>query len=460
MKTGGAVLTRNQALIFMAALVSLSSGAEEIGWRPEVTRAIDQVLARHPPSEKEKPIAVFDWDNTTAKNVIGDAVFFTMLEKDMIFVPPEGDLRLVTSYFSEDAIAAIKSSCKQLERKKKSGYLLPGRFYKTSGADAKDCRLEFMNFYMDEKTSAGKPAFDQSPTAYNRRAIKPSYLWITLLFSGMTQDDVIQLSNEVIDSRSTAEVKARRTQLVDGALKPTFLEIYEPIVELMDKLLRGGFEVWIVSASQQYVVETFARRLDQKLQGRLFKQDVRNYLETDQRRQNVPVIGVQVQSEKGDRARQILNKMGVTYDGDSYVLINRASGCGEFGENQVITYVEGKSCFINKGIQKRPVIAAGDANTDISMLQMASELAIVVNRNYDELMCNAYQSRSLQKKWVVQPMFIDPCPKREKGYECRCKAPDGLLGPCINEGGDFLASTAQDQVFVASGSGKKGLDCH
>lgn len=448
------------ANLLTAGLLVLSASlfAEEIGWRPEVMEAIDAMIAQNK-SKSAKPVAVFDWDNTTAKNDVGDAVFFAMLDRDLIFVPPNDDLTRVSSFFTQDAIAAVKKACTFVERKKKSGYLLSGRFYKTSG-ETNPCRREWMSIYRDEITTNGKIAFDQGPKAYNRRTIKPSYLWITQLFAGMTREDVFALTNEVLDQRTSPQAKAKRRENVDGIERAAFLEIYEPIVALMDKLLSSGFEVWIVSASHQYVVETFARRLDTKLGGRLFKQNIRNQLESEAARRTVPVIGVQMVSESGDKAKQTLAHLGLTLSSDGPVLVNRARGCGTAGENEIITYVEGKSCFINLGIGKRPVFAAGDATTDVAMLQMASSLALVINRGYDELMCNAYQSPYDGKKWVVQPMFIDPCGKHENGYECRCKARDGTASACINERGSPLAPLVQDNVFVAAGEGKVGLDCH
>ena len=55
---------------------------------------------------------------------------------------------------------------------------------------------------------------------------------------------------------------------------------------------------------------------------------------------------------------------------------------------------------------KRPVFGAGDSDTDITFLQDASVLKLAINRNRQELMCNAYNN--YQDKWMINPMFIRP----------------------------------------------------
>lgn len=440
-----------------ALLLSLQSLADEVPWRSVVTHAIDEMIAKHA-NDPEKPVAVFDWDNTMAKHDVSDAVFHEMLARNMIFAPLGDDLRLVNKLFTDDAINAVKKNCKRITRENKQGYLLAGTFYETKGPVAKACRQEFLRFYHNEMTSTGKSAFDQGPKAFNRRTMKPSYLWVTQLFAGMTRADVHALTNEVLDLRLTPEAKARRSEKIDEFEVPSFLEVYDPMSALVAKLINKNFEVWIVSASPQYVVETFAERLDKKVQGLFFSQKGRNFLETSQEHKTLHVIGVQVMTEQGEKASAALAELGITHVGPEPVLVNRVRGCGFARENEIITYINGKTCFIDvgifggdgKGSAKRPVFAAGDATTDVAMLQSAAELALVINRNYPELMCNAYQKSELgDKKWIVQPMFIDPCPKRQQGYECQF----------VNEKGDPLVKRVRDSVFVPAGSGKLDLDC-
>ena len=98
----------------------------------------------------------------------------------------------------------------------------------------------------------------------------------------------------------------------------------------------------------------------------------------------------------------------------------------------MITYIDGKRCWINQEIfdvrgaaaekvqpaQQRQVFAAGDSDTDISFLRDATALRLVLNRNKNELMCRAYDNSD--GRWIVNPMFIEP--KKQTG-RARTRAP-------------------------------------
>jgi hypothetical protein len=97
----------------------------------------------------------------------------------------------------------------------------------------------------------------------------------------------------------------------------------------------------------------------------------------------------------------------------------------------VITFNEGKRCWINKAIfklpdseqlsrakdpMKRPAFAAGDSDTDLAMVQDATVLKLTIDRNKRALMCNAWNNAG--DRWLVQPMFIEPLPARTEAYSC------------------------------------------
>ena len=56
--------------------------------------------------------------------------------------------------------------------------------------------------------------------------------------------------------------------------------------------------------------------------------------------------------------------------------------------------------------ENRPVFAAGDSDTDLTFVQDARVLKLVINRNKSGLMCNAYSNDG--HKWLINPMFIEP----------------------------------------------------
>lgn len=126
-----------------------------------------------------------------------------------------------------------------------------------------------------------------------------------------------------------------------------------------------------------------------------------------------------------------------------------------------MTYVDGTRCFVNERIvglhgrralrpapwARRPVISGGDATTDVSMLSDATGARIVLNRNDDEVMCRAYDDPD--GRWLVQPMFIRPLPRREEPYPCSTTGAldaDGDEVPVRRPDGSVVPDQ-QDTVF-------------
>lgn len=119
-------------------------------------------------------------------------------------------------------------------------------------------------------------------------------------------------------------------------------------------------------------------------------------------------------------------------------------GCGSVADaNQsMISYIEGKRCWVNKVIygdstakamQRRPdgqrqVFGAGDSDTDIEFLRDAT-YRLVIDRNKTEMMCNAFYNANDQ--WRVNPMFIQPRPKKTTAYPCSTTGFKTEAGPGI-----------------------------
>ena len=72
----------------------------------------------------------------------------------------------------------------------------------------------------------------------------------------------------------------------------------------------------------------------------------------------------------------------------------------------------------------RQVFAAGDSDTDVAFVQDATDLKLVIDRQRVALMCNAISNAG--GRWLVQPMFFDPMPRRASPYPCSTTVdPDG-----------------------------------
>ena len=202
----------------------------------------------------------------------------------------------------------------------------------------------------------------------------------------------------------------------------------------MDTMQQNGFELWVVSASPQHVVEPFAAMVN---------------VAADH------VVGIRQVPAMDGRLTSNIAGCGPVPDGTN-------DGAGNFTGNSMITYIDGKRCWVNKVIYgdagptaldrnpdltKRPAFAAGDSDTDVSFVQDATAMKLVLNRNKKEIMCNAY--RDYGGIWLINPMFIAPKGQLVSGYTCSttgCKDESGGASPCLDEAGDVIPDQA-DNVY-------------
>ena len=355
---------------------------------------------------KNKPVAIFDWDNSVIKNDIGAAVVYWMIQNDKILQPPKAQWGKVIPYLTEEAKKRLREVCKNTPA---------GKPIKTSINIA--AANEFVNLYNRRTLANGNPAF----SGYNYRTYRPSTALQSQLQAGYTPEEIRAFTRKVIELNLKAPIG--KTQLVGTTPVNGYLRIYKQIHNLIQTMQASGFDVWICSASPQYVVEPFAKMVG---------------VDRDH------VIGL----------RPILDSSGkITYD---------FQGCGPVkdGENTLINYMDGKRCWINRVIYKdntpnaikqrsfheRQVFGMGDANTDITFLKDATGLKLVINRNKLELMAHAYHN--LEKNWLINPMFINPKPRRKK-YPCSktgCVNENGKMKPCIDAKGNIIPDQ-EDSIY-------------
>jgi phosphoglycolate phosphatase-like HAD superfamily hydrolase len=364
-----------------------------------------------------KPVAVFDWDNTVIKNDVGDATMFWALRHDKILQPPGKKWALTSPYLTPAAITALDTACGSLAA--------PGAPLPTSTDAA--CADAIVNVYYNEKIN-NADAF----SGFDYRTIEAGYAWAAQLFAGYTPAEVGAIADAAITENLDAAEGAQQTVGTVAGLNG-YVRLYDQMANLIDTLQKNGFDVWVVSASPQYVVEPFAAKVN---------------VAADH------VVGI----------RQVLDQGKLTYNlqGCGPVPDGTNDGAGTFTGNSLITYIEGKRCWINKAIfgntgataidkqadpAKRQVFSAGDSNTDVSFVQDATAMKLVLNRNKTELMCNAY--RDYGGIWLINPMFIKPKGQYAAGYPCSttgCVSADGVKGPCLDEAGMTIPDQA-DNVY-------------
>ncbi|WP_211357974.1 haloacid dehalogenase-like hydrolase [Amycolatopsis cihanbeyliensis] len=347
---------------------------------------------------------MFDWDNTIIRNDIGDATLFWALRNEKILQPPGRDWRVTSRWLTADAAAALRLACDGA---------WPGRPLRTAGRDTR-CADEIRSVYADQKTTTGRAAF----AGWDHRRVEPSYAWAAQLLAGHTRADIRRFAAAARREALRAPVGA--TQTVGSGNVNAWVRYYPQQRDLIRALRKAGFDIWIVSASPQPVVRVWA-------------------------------LGAGVPPSRVIGVRSVYRSGRQTY---------RLQGCG--GERAgVITYVDGKRCWINQVVYgqrgpaawdqqpaaRRPSFAAGDSTTDVTFLRDATELRLVINRNKQELMCHAYDD--VDGRWLINPMFIQPLPQRGSPYPCSSTAfvdSNGDSGPVRRWDGTIIPDQP-DTIF-------------
>ena len=394
----------------------------KLPWYGENRAALDAMIDDHGVNSAgydaaKKPVAVFDWDNTVIKNDVGDLTTFWLLNHDKILQPPSKSWAFTSGYLTADARTALSAACDALAA--------PGMPLPTS--TNAPCADEIYSVYYNGATTGGKVAF----AGWDYRRIEPAYAWAAQLQAGHTPAEIAGFAQSAITAGLAADVGA--TQAVGTQTANAYVRIYDQIKDLAGVLQKNGFDVWVVSASPQDFVEPFAAMIA---------------VPSDH------VVGIRMVLEGGKLTSNIQG-CGPVPDGAN-------DGKGNVTGNSLITYIDGKRCWVNKVIYgdttanavnqspdkaKRIVFGAGDSDTDVSFLRDATALKLVLNRNKSELMCNAYGNYG--KSWLINPMFIAPKAQQAAAYPCSttaCKSMSGASGPCLDEGGAVIPDQA-DTVF-------------
>lgn len=337
------------------------------GWPADAQTRLEALIAAHGRGAASfdpthPPVAVFDWDNTSARGDVGDLAFAYMLDHDLVRWP-DGGLE-AWGPLTGAARAHVEASC--------GAGLSAGATLPTSGESA--CGAALARVVIDGAVD-GAPAFDPAIGVHYRG----SYGAMVRVFAGLNADVATEIAEATIDRALAQPVGTRRT--IGGAAFDDFLRVQEPMRGLWDRLRAAGFDVWIVSASFEPIVRAFAARAG-------FPAD--------------HVIG----------ARLAIGADGIYLGHHPY----------EDTLGPLITFDEGKRFWIRHAIfgmppeqaialpvptDPRPVLAAGDSDTDHAMLAYASGMRILFDRGAPRVTCLA---RREPDTCIVLPQFVDPQP--------------------------------------------------
>ncbi|MFG2633650.1 haloacid dehalogenase-like hydrolase [Streptomyces sp. NPDC048362] len=377
------------------------------GWYGDNRARLQQVIdARGTCSGHRGAVAAFDWDNTITKNDVTDATLSWALRHDRLLRPARW--KDTGAWLTDAADRALTAAC---------GTGAAGTPLPTSARPR--CTDEIVEIRENATTMSGAAAFAGH---WNHRRTVPQYAWVPQLFAGRTPAEVASYARAARREALAAPIGATRT--LGTHTVPASVRYYDQQRDLVRTLRQAGFRVYIVSAGSEPITEVWSR-----------------------------AIGV-------DAAHTIAIRS--VLDGQGRIT-TRNEGCGGVPASRgaAIPYIDGKRCWINQEIygvhgarawrrqpwKMRPTLAGGDADTDVTFVADATEAHLVVNRDKPELMCRAYDDAD--GRWVVNPMFIDPLPRRMRPYPCATTAytaPDGTRGPVRRADGTVVPDQA-DTVF-------------
>ncbi|MBL9018458.1 MAG: haloacid dehalogenase-like hydrolase [Myxococcales bacterium] len=345
----------------------------------------------------KKPVATFDWDNTVSKNDFGDAITFHFIKNGLVKQPTSW--AATSPYLTAAALTALDTACG-----------VPTGTGNVPTTTNTVCADEMLSIYVNSVTKAGQPAFG----GHNARWIEPSYAWTAQLLAGYTHAQIQQYMLDAVTPQLAAAEGTTQTIGTTTGLN-AWLRIYPQTKDLIAAVKSRGYDVWIITASPQDAIAAVSSMAG---------------VAPDH------VIGIRSKTDSAGR------------------LTHKFEGCGPVADDQqqLISYIQGKRCWINKVIygdttanamRKRPdgqrqVFAAGDSDTDIEFLKDAT-YKLVINRGKKELMCIAYDNEG--DSWRINPMFIGPRAAATSPYACptaACKDENLSNTPCRDQGGNVI----------------------
>lgn len=276
---------------------------------------------------KNPPLAVFDWDNTMILNDIGEATFLYLVDtQGFVFddafwqkIPPKWRAKMKSHHDKISGnLAAVPNN---------------------------------PNFRAYRKYAV-QAYFDLCET----RGDAVCYAWLVEILAGLTPAQVRAAAQNTLQRELNHPVAIEKLVLDENDAHPITVKrgirYYPEMKELVKKLQRNGFDVWIISASTEVLVETAAQKIGMAPER---------------------VIGMQALTDQHGRFTDKVERF---------------------------TYRQGKADAIQKLIGHNPIFAAGDSNTDIEMLLLSSGPRLVIDRGKKPLMDIA-----IERGWMIQPPF-------------------------------------------------------
>ncbi|MGT2757578.1 haloacid dehalogenase-like hydrolase [Streptococcus ovuberis] len=256
--------------------VSTSSVVLEKGlWEDKLYKRLSQLIQEHGKESatydaNQKPYAVFDWDNTTVINDIGEATF-TYQTANLVFkmTPEEFDSAIRTNLPLDDFVEEYNNhdgqavNIDRIAHDLVSDYRVLYEEYEGLSGKKSLAEVQKLNEYQDFRAKL-RYLYEAVGGTFSSDV---SYPWVTYLYAGMTSEEVHQLSAKSIEAaladdlvyetwESPADLKGEAGQ-VSVQFKRGVRSVKE-MQNLFATLMANGIDVYICSASYYDVIYEYA----------------------------------------------------------------------------------------------------------------------------------------------------------------------------------------------------------
>jgi len=274
------------------------------------------------------PVVVVDFDNTLIKGDIGRAFFDFMVTEGKIQFTDK-----VVEALPEDKRAEAKAAWDTLQK-----------LQADKRADSREAR-------------AFRKVMHKIYWSLCRDAdAEKCYPWQVRFYAGYSPDELKTMAAQVMETELKQKMGSEQIRVDDKDQAPGItsrgIRIYEEMKDLLFHLDQRGFEIWVVSAGPQWVVEGAVTKHFAVKPGR--------------------VIGMRTKLADGKLTTEI---------------------------EAPPTFRMGKVEAIDKRIGRKPLLAIGDSWSDADMLGNATH-ALLVDRGYLDL-----KKKAVESKWWIQPAF-------------------------------------------------------